>query len=101
MPVQVSAWLMGLSAFLCVPLIIFTFLGAVVRPDLVNVTSAALLALALAVAPFLLVPASLLVFDWGQQLRRGGMRRGAECHRRGYDLRAATSARCPECGTHI
>ena len=100
-PLQVSAWLMGVSAFLCLPMILFIFLGAVSRPDLFNATFAACMALALAAAPFLFVPVSLLLFDWGRQLRQGGVRRGARCQYCGYDLRAACSAVCPECGTHI
>jgi hypothetical protein len=100
-PLQVSAWFIGVSALLCVPMIVFTFLGAVFRPDLISPTLAACLALALAAAPFLFVPASLLLFDVGRQLRRGGTRRGTLCRCCGYDLRAACSAICPECGTHI
>jgi hypothetical protein len=92
---------MGVSGFLCLPMILFTFLGAVFRPDLIHPTFAAILALALATAPFLFVPASLLLFDWGRHLRRGGLRQGSLCRCCGYDLRAASSAVCPECGTRI
>jgi uncharacterized paraquat-inducible protein A len=89
------------AAFLCLPLVLFTFLGAMVRPDLINFTIAAFLALALAVAPFLFVPVSLLLFDWGRQLRREAGRQGVLCRRCGYDLRAASSTICPECGAPL
>jgi hypothetical protein len=100
-PLQVSAWLVGASACLCLPMIFVMALGAVSRPDLFNATFAGCVALALAAAPFLFVPVSLLLFDWGRQLRRGGAHRGARCQDCGYDLRAACSAICPECGTRI
>ena len=90
--------MLGVAAILCVPLIPSAFIVAALRPDLLRLSSAGLASLGLLLAPFLLVPASLILFDTGRRLRHGGLNHGY-CRRCGYDLRAASGDICPECGT--
>ncbi len=99
-PMQIAAWALGIVAILCVPLLPFTFLLAALAFDQVSVTVAPMTLVPLAVAPFLFIPASLILFDWGDRLRRIETHNGM-CRRCGYDLRATTTRVCSECGTRI
>ena len=100
LPMQIAAWSLGIVAILCVPLLPYIFLMSALASDRVGVTAAPLTVICLAVAPCLLVPTSLILFDWGGRLRRDERRRSV-CRHCGYDLRAATSRVCSECGTGI
>lgn len=97
---EIAAWLLGGAAVLCVPLIPFVVVIAALRPDVLGMTWAALASVALVVAPCVLIPAALALYDTGRRLRHGGLNHGY-CRRCGYDLRAARGEVCPECGTEI
>ncbi len=99
-PMQIAAWALGIVAILCVPLLPLTFLVAALASEQVGLTVAPMTLVPLAVAPFLFIPASLILFDWGVRLRRVETHHGV-CRRCGYDLRAATTRVCSECGTRI
>ncbi len=99
-PIQIAAWTLGIVAILCVPLLPFTFLLTALASDEVGITMAPLTLVPLAIAPFLFIPMSLILLDWGVRLRRIETHKPV-CRRCGYDLRAATSRVCSECGTGI
>ena len=99
-PMQIAAWALGIVAILCVPLLPFTFLLTALASDKVGITMAPLTLVPLAIAPFLFIPTSLILFDWGGRLRRVERYNGV-CRRCGYDLRATTTRVCSECGTLI
>ncbi len=99
-PIQIAAWTLGIVAILCVPLLPFTFLVTALASDQVGIAAALLTLVPLAVAPFLFIPSSLILMDWGGRLRRVEKYNGV-CRRCGYDLRAATTRVCSECGTRI
>ena len=96
LPVQICAWGLAVAALLCLPFIPVVIILAALNPDRF-VFNVAAFSIPLFIAPFLLLPASFCLFDWGRSLRRGGLHHGF-CRRCSYDLRAATGDVCPECG---
>ncbi len=99
-PIQIAAWALGIVAILCVPLLPFAFLLAALASDQAGIAAAPLTLVPLAVAPFLFIPTSLILMDWGGRLRRVETH-DIVCPRCGYDLRAATTRVCSECGSRI
>ena len=60
---EIAAWALGIVAILCVPLLPFTFLLSALASDKVGIAAAPLALVPLAVAPFLFIPTSLILFD--------------------------------------
>jgi len=99
-PIQIAAWTLGIVAILCVPLLPFTFLMTALASDQGGLVAPLLTLVPLALVPFLFIPTSLILMDWGVRMRRVEMH-DSVCRRCGYDLRAAASRVCSECGTRI